>query len=247
MHTKLLALSLLAAAPLFATVASASPNLVTNGNFSQTSFTANNQFGAGFGGQGVTGWTGNGGYNLYFFAGTDTTVSANTQYNSGLGTGKEDLYGPAGGNTSPGGGNFVALDGDPAVEGGISQVINGLTVGTKYLLSFDWGAGQVQSRTGATTEQFQVSLGSQSFNTAVVANPSQSFTGWFNQAFTFTATGASETLNFLSIGTPTGFPPIATLDDVSLTAAAPVPEPASLALLAAGLVGLGFAARRRRT
>ena len=58
---------------------------------------------------------------------------------------------------------------------------------------------------------------------------------------TFTATGSSELLSFLSVGTPTGLPPIATLDGVSLTL---VPEPAALGLLGVGLVGL-VAVRRR--
>ena len=83
--------------------------------------------------------------------------------------------------------------------------------------------------------------------TPVVSNPSQGFTGWFSDAFTFTATGASEVLSFLSIGTPSGLPPIATLDDVSLTATTPVPEPLSLAVLGAGVLGLGLVRRVRRS
>jgi hypothetical protein len=225
------------AALLFATFGPAAhaANLVTNGDFSATTYTQNNQFGTGYGGQGVTGWTGNGGYNLYFFAGTATTVSANSQYGGGL----EKLYGPL--PASPTGGNFVAIDGDLGAQGRISQSIAGLVVGQQYLLSFDWGAGQVQSRTGATTEEFSVSLGGETHTTSVVANPSASFTGWFHSTMTFTATNAIETLSFLSIGTPSGLPPIATLDGVSLTA---VPEPAAFGLLGIGLLGL-VAVRRR--
>ena len=225
-----------AAALLFATFApAAQANLVTNGDFSATTFTQNNQFGTGYGGQGVTGWTGNGGYNLYFFAGTSTTVGANSQYGGTL----EKLFGPV--PNSPTGGNFVALDGDASLAGRISQTITGLVSGAKYELSFDWGAGQLQSRTGATTEELSVSLGGETHSTAIVSNPSQSFTGWAHQVMTFTATGSSEVLSFLSVGTPTGLPPIATLDGVSLTL---VPEPAALGLLGVGLVGL-VAVRRR--
>lgn len=226
-----------AAALLFTTLGPAAhaANLVTNGDFSATTYTQNNQFGTGFGGQGVTGWTGNGGYNLYFFAGTATTVSAISQYPGGL----EKLWGPV--PASPTGGNFVAIDGDVGVRGAISQSIAGLVAGQKYVLEFDWGAGQVQSRTGPTTEQFSVSLGGETHTTAVVADPSQAFTGWFHSVMTFTATSATETLSFLSIGTPSGLPPIATLDGVSLTQ---VPEPAALGLLGVGLLGL-MAVRRR--
>lgn len=234
-----------ATALLLATFAPAAnaANLVTNGDFSGTTFTQNNQFGTGYGGQGVTGWQGNGGYNLYFFAGTATTTSANSQY----GGTAERLWAVT---ASPTGGNFVALDGDQGgpgqanVQGAISQTIGGLTIGSKYLLTFSWGAGQLQSRNGATTEQLQVTFGTNPSDvklTGVLSDPNHGFNGWVNEAFTFTANAASETLTFLSIGTPSGLPPIATLDGVSLTL---VPEPAALGLLGVGLVGL-MAARRR--
>jgi hypothetical protein len=56
------------------------------------------------------------------------------------------------------------------------------------------------------------------------------------------ATGSSEVLNFMSIGTPAGGPPVALLSDVSLSA---IPEPATWALMVLGFGGLGFAAYRR--
>ena len=241
MNSKLAAAAVVAAS-LIGSAAYAGPtNLVMNGDFSATSYSQNSQFGTGYGGQGVTDWTGNGGYDLYFTsAASSTTQSALSQYGGGL----EKLWAAT---NSPTGGAFVALDGDPAVGGAISQTINGLKAGDTYALSFSWAAGQLQSRTGATTEQLQASLGGQTFLTNTVANPSEGFTGWFTTTFDYVATGASETLSFLSIGTPTGLPPIATLDGVSLTDVA-VPEPMSFALLGMGLAGLGFirfrAARR---
>ena len=125
----------------FGTAALAAPiNLVTNGDFTASSYTANNQFGSGSGqgGQGVTGWTGNGGYELYFTsAAASSTQSAQGQYGY---TGREMLWGPV--PVSPTGGAFVALDGDPVsrLAGAISQTISGLVPwATSYQLDFDWG------------------------------------------------------------------------------------------------------------
>jgi hypothetical protein len=231
-----------------ATSGALAQNLVQNGNFNQTSYVYNNQFGTAWTQttmQGVTNWTGNGGYDLYFFSGTATADSANSQYDSGYNTGSEKLYATtAFTGSSPRGDNFVAMDGDPSVGGGggISQTINGLTIGTSYSLSFVWAASQLQSRTGQTTEDLQVNMGGQIFTTPTVTNPSNGFTGWYTQAYTFTATATQELLSFLSQGTPSGQPPIALLTDVSVTK---VPEPGTLTVLGVGLAGL-MAVRRRR-
>lgn len=239
-------------------------NLITNGDFSATSptKTAPTQFSSGWtAGEFVTDWTGNGGYEIWY---PNATAAVNTNAAGEYqGSGKEKLYGTLSSRTAanpqgvipapPGGPSFVGLDGDQKIAGvqsGISQVVTDLESGQTYTLTFEWGAAQLQSRTGPTTESLQVSLGGQTFTTTVLDNASEDFTGWYSQSFTFTAnslTGAGwNVLNFLSIGTPTNLPPVAVLADVSLTH--DVPEPSDLAMFGGGLFGLGMLivfARRR--
>jgi hypothetical protein len=142
----------------------------------------------------------------------------------------------------PLGGNYIGDDGDPVFSSSIFQTIGGLNLGQTYALSFYQAAAQQAGSGGATTEQWQVSLGADTQFSTLMNNPSGGFTPWNLQTVTFTATSSSEVLNFLSVGGPSGLPPIVLLADVSLT---PVPEPASLVLLG-GMGGLLVIAMRRR-
>ena len=72
--------------------------------------------------------------------------------------------------------------------------------------------------------------------------PNEGLVGWMEQTMIFTASATSETLAFLAVGGPTGDPPMALLDGVSLVK---VPEPASIAILSFGIAGLAFSRRRR--
>jgi hypothetical protein len=238
---------ILVGAVLLASAPAVAGPLVQNGDFANTTYTTNNQFGTGFGGQGISNWTGNGGYNLFFFNGLGTTVSANSQYDQGAGTGSEMLWGTSSfTGSSPLGYNFVAMDGDPTVNGvgggGISQTITGLQAGTNYALSFQWGAGELQSRSGPTTDFLAVTLGNQTLDTVTLSNPANGFTGWYTVTMIFSAQSASEVLSFVSMGTPVGQPPIGLLTDISMVAA---PEPASIAVVAMGILGLAAMRRRR--
>lgn len=150
------------------------------------------------------------------------------------------LYGAT---NAPGGGNTIAIDGDPVYGASISQTISGLNVGTTYTLTFNQAAGQQRGLSGATTEKWAVTFGNDLQNSTVMYNPSQGFVGWYAQAMTFKATSASEVLSFLAIGTPGGEPPVALLSNVAINGA--VPEPATWAMMLVGLGLSGVAMRRR--
>ena len=235
----LLSLPVLVAASVW-TVAHAVP-VIVNGNFETTSMAVSSQINT----TNVTGWS-TSGYNFIFFPGTATTTgSLSTQYGALILSGTL----PSGASNgfpaaSPSGGNFVGADGQFQV-GAITQTVTGLTPGALYSLSFLWGAGQQQGYTPATTEQWQVTLGSELHSTPIINNPSQGFTGWLSQSLTYTATSTSEVLSFLAAGTPSGAPPFVLLDGVSITAVA---EPASwMTLVAAVLSIIGVANLKRRS
>lgn len=218
-------------------------SLVANGNFETLKEPGvSSQFGVYYAYQEVTSWS-TSGYNFVFTPGTADTTGAPGQY------GQIYLWGPGNGannglSTSPAGGNFLAFDGGTHV-GAVTQTIKGLTAGDDYGVSFYYAAAQQHGYAGSTTEQFKVSLGTESETTPVLSAASHGFSGWHYETLTFKAASASEVLSFLASGTPTGVPPYALLDGVSLYV---VPEPATWALLVlAGCLGLVFMRVRRKS
>lgn len=251
------AAAMLAAA--VAPAAQAAPNLVVNGDFSQTTITTTSggkttttattsASQLSYKGYEAAGWTNSpsNGYNFIF----NPNLAGSAGYTSVGDNGAIQLYTSANGGSasapaslaSPTGGNFLASDPDYQL-GSISQVINGLTVGQKYQLSFYWASGQQAGFTGVTTEGWTGSLGASTFATSVNTTPSKGFDSWQQFTTTITATSTSETLKFLATGGPSGSqPPFALLDGVSLSA---VPEAGTWAMMFAGFGLMGFALRRR--
>jgi hypothetical protein len=138
---------------------------------------------------------------------------------------------------------YIAADG-AFQQGAIEQTLTGLTAGQSYDVTFYQAAGQQVGYTGATTDKWQVSLGTNSKLSTVINLPSEgNVTGWTKQTLSLTANSTSEVLSFLAVGTPTGLPPFALLAGVDVQPTA-VPEPLTfLGTLTA--LGLGVRIKSR--
>lgn len=146
---------------------------------------------------------------------------------------------------SPSGGNFFASDPDYG-PGTLKQTISGLEVGTKYALTFEYALAQQYDWTKSNTAVWwDVGFGGVTQGTTKLSIPEKGFSGWKNATMYFTATSTDELLSFLSMRTSAGGPPFMLLDNVKLEA--DIPEPATWALMLAGLGMLGLFAHRRRS
>jgi len=198
----------------------------------------------------ITGWTATG-YTGIFAPGTADTTGLQGQGISNRLWGPNDSnpgdpqY-PGGGGpylpaTSPVGGNFAVTDGG-YLSGQLYQNISGLTPGAQYVLGFWWAGAQLWQANGATTQFWQVSLGSETHSTSTVNVASHGFSPWTYQTLNFTATSITENLLFQAVGSP-AVPPMLLLDGVSLV---PAPEPSSLSIVVIALMcGCAVALRRR--
>ena len=97
--------------------------------------------------------------------------------------------------------------------------------------------------TATPTAALAVSFGSDNLVTPTLSYPNAGFTGWTLASMVFVANSTSETLSFMSLSTPNGYPPLVLLDGVTMSS---VPEPSALLLVAVGLVGVGGFRKARR-
>jgi hypothetical protein len=206
----------------------------------------------------AVGWTGPGSGDLVSIDAPGTATE------TGSGGNSYAVYGPFA--DPPPGGNFIQMDGNPIYENSFNQVINGLTTGTDYTLSFWQAAGQQQGFSGDTTEQWKVFLGTGTFSVNCGSNPctvsttgdmteddsplmntpSEGVHGWELVNMNFVATASSETLSFLAWGdngNTTNLPPTVFLAGVNSPSL--IPEPSTWAMMVMGFLGMAFVGRRQ--
>lgn len=145
-------------------------------------------------------------------------------------------------------GNFVTTNFDGYVTSGNYSLYMGCvgdlcstsqtiatTAGASYTFSFDYGSD------GAQPNEFIARFGGVDvFHT--VNDPTNTRPGFMHESFTVLASSTSTLVEFLGRNDPA----YQALDNVSVVpAASVVPEPGALALLLAGLAGLGLSKRRK--
>jgi hypothetical protein len=163
--------------------------------------------------------------NFVFNGGFDTDASGWT-INNGL-----SFYNAKNGNPP---GDFVLDDISPSsTDPTVSQIINGLTPGTSYIVSGDYLLSIDRGGGSPTEPSFGVSIE----NTLLFGTIAPTDFNWHSFNFLYSATSTSAVLSLSSQMNGTGFS--YSVDNISMQA---VPEPSAYALLGLGLLAL---ARRR--
>lgn len=132
--------------------------------------------------------------------------------------------------------NFIELD--TTGNSSISQSIN-TTAGGQYVLSFAYSP---RPGVSAASNPIEALWNGNSLGVFTAAGGSAN--NWTTYSFNVTGNGGPTSLVFRAVGTSDSLG--GSLDKVSLVTAA-VPEPETYAMMLAGLAGLGFMARRKKT
>jgi hypothetical protein len=226
-NVRILALSAVVGAAPFAAHA---VNLVANGSFDNTNNTWIDNTGLGgddllsSGGTIMPGWSAVSGL------ANDLWITTPSGYGLTQSPGNTSAY-------------FVDLTGEGNAKpyGGIQQTI-ATQAGVTYSLNFDLGSSTLYDGPGPGASAIDVvAMGSSVLKSGAFVLAPVTNNDWATETFTFTANSASTTIQLLADNAYTSR--YVGLDNVSVTAA--VPEPASVALMIAGLGALGAASRRR--
>lgn len=224
MQAKGLVTRLAALAILASPVAAVAAPTVANGSFEADTFSFGGTLGLGCGNT-LTGWVAH--------------CSADLTYPWGLPNSNTYSAGP-----TPYGNQWIIL-GDFGGDGSwVEQSVSGFTVGARYTLSFAL-ASEFAGGTGST---ICVSFTAGDCSTGTDFNAplrgANFWDTWGTDTLAFTATAGTMTIHFEGVPNDVSFD--VGLDNVQILSAGAVPEPASLALLGAGLAGVGMIRRKRR-
>lgn len=145
---------------------------------------------------------------------------------------------------SPDGGTWVGLGINGSYIESFGQSLNGLTVGQTYTVS--WQAANFGINNQANSYLGSNAIGVMLDGASIGQGSTLSLSSnWSTQSLTFVATSASQLLSFSLASTEKAYLGI---DGISVTlggVAPAVPEPATWALMAIGLIGVGAMRRRQ--